>query len=102
MRKTCIQRNKTWGRVAQVSCLQALAAGLLSLALAMPAAAGQREQAKRIHDRLTGVPPTESVLDDMVAELGASGAAAAGLLAMSTCAVESLSPSRIRSKPVPR
>jgi hypothetical protein len=31
--------------------------------------AGAREQAKRIHDRLAGVPPTASVLDQMVDEI---------------------------------
>jgi hypothetical protein len=31
--------------------------------------AGAREQAKRIHDRLTGVPPTAAVLDQMVNEI---------------------------------
>jgi len=67
-----------------IQCVQVLAAGLLALTLAMPAAGGQREQAKRIHDRLTGVPPTESVLDDMVDELNSFGAVAAALLAMDT------------------
>ena len=33
-------------------------AGLLTTVLAMPANAGDREQARRIHDRLAGVPPT--------------------------------------------
>ncbi len=30
--------------------------------------AGPREQAKRIHDRLTGVPPTSTVVDSMAAK----------------------------------
>ena len=38
-----------------------LAAGMMA-----PAQAGYREQAKRIHDRLAGVPPTDTVLQQMV------------------------------------
>jgi len=38
---------------------------IVCLALALPLVAGPREQAKRIHDRLTGVPPTAAVLDRM-------------------------------------
>ncbi|MCC7327515.1 MAG: hypothetical protein IT521_12005, partial [Burkholderiales bacterium] len=41
---------------------------LMSLAAAT-AAAGPREQAKRMHDRLAGVPPTESVLANMAADI---------------------------------
>lgn len=48
---------------------QLIGAGFLSAALALPAAAGPREQAKRIHDRLAGVPPSASVLDTMEAEV---------------------------------
>jgi hypothetical protein len=43
--------------------------GLVCVVLASPALAGPREQAKRIHDRLTGVPPTEAVLDRMEDEI---------------------------------
>lgn len=34
-----------------------------------PANAGPREQAKRIHDRIAGVPPTDQVLADMEADI---------------------------------
>ncbi len=40
-------------------------AGLLSAALVMPANAGDSEQAKRIHDRLAGVPPSAAVMADL-------------------------------------
>jgi hypothetical protein len=40
-------------------------AALLSMVLIAPANAGYREQAKRLHDRLAGVPPTELVLQQM-------------------------------------
>jgi len=52
-------------------------AGLLVLACAAPATAGPREQARRMHDRLVGVPPTEAVLGSMAAKIAANMAAAA-------------------------
>ena len=38
---------------------------LISAVLIAPAHAGYREQAKRLHDRLAGVPPTDAVLQQM-------------------------------------
>jgi len=40
-------------------------AGLLTAVIALPANAGDREQARRIHDRVAGVPPTAAVLSQM-------------------------------------
>ncbi len=48
--------------------VRALAAMLL-LALAQTSLAGPREQAKRLHDRLTGVPPTAATLDSMATKI---------------------------------
>jgi len=56
--------------------------GLLVLACAAPAAAGPREQAKRIHDRLVGVPPTEAVVTSMAAKIAANDAIGAAYEAM--------------------
>ena len=42
----------------------------LCAAIAMHSHAGPREQAKRIHDRLTGVPPSNAMLDAMAASIG--------------------------------
>jgi len=42
----------------------------------------ERRQAKRLHDRLAGIPPEESVLDDMEAELMAGNQMAAAHIAM--------------------
>ena len=42
----------------------------------------ERRQAKRIHDRLAGVPPTETVLDAMEAELISGNNSNAALIAM--------------------
>ena len=49
--------TKALGRVLLV--------GLLTASMTLPAHAGNREQAKRIHDRLAGVPPTDAVLTQM-------------------------------------
>jgi len=46
------------------------------------ALAGDREQAKRIHDRIAGVPPTQAVLDLMEADIAAGDAQAAADRAM--------------------
>lgn len=57
---------RTWSANFAAFChstvVKALAVGLLSASLVSTASAGPREQARRIHDRLAGVPPTEGVL----------------------------------------
>jgi len=56
------------------------AAVAVSIALiALPAMGGTAEKAKRIHDRLTGVPPSASVLASMQTLLGSDPIAAANL-----------------------
>jgi hypothetical protein len=62
------QNIKRWSMFMAVLCL-----GVIS----QLSFAGPREQAKRIHDRLAGVPPTHAVLDQMVAQMGNPEAAAA-------------------------
>jgi len=57
-------------------------AGLLVLAFVAPAAAGPREQAKRMHERLVGVPPSEAVLASMAAKILAGDALGAAYEAM--------------------
>ncbi len=61
-----------------------LAAALAVLCFAAPAAAGdlERKQARRIHDRLTGVPPTAAVLSAMEDRIVAGDAVGAALLAI--------------------
>jgi hypothetical protein len=55
-----------------------------ALALSAPDAwAGPREQARRMHDRLAGVPPTQAVLDSMEAQVAGGNALAAADQAMS-------------------
>jgi hypothetical protein len=59
-------KNKSKNKIHNRWALSALL--VLSFTLASQiAVAGAREQAKRMHDRLAGVPPTEAVLSDMTA-----------------------------------
>ena len=55
---------------------------LLAVQACNPAWAGSREQARRLHDRLAGVPPTDAVLTQMAADIAANNASAAAQLAM--------------------
>ncbi|MGZ3650631.1 MAG: hypothetical protein ACXVB9_02080 [Bdellovibrionota bacterium] len=56
---------------------------VLAVVSAAPSAhAAAIDQAKRIHDRLVGVPPSDAVLQQMVADITAGGAKNAALLAM--------------------
>lgn len=79
--------DRTWkksmdGNGLARAALQWLSVGLLSAALAATAHAGAREQAKRIHDRLAGVPPTETVLQSMESAIQSGNALAAASTAM--------------------
>jgi hypothetical protein len=60
-----------------------LALGLLAIGIAQ---AGSREQAKRMHDRIAGVPPSAAVLDQMAAEIAAGRPLAAANIAMQSSA----------------
>lgn len=61
-----------------------LAAGLCLLMALLPALAeaGAREQARRLHDRIAGVPPTQATLNAMQAQIEAGNARAAADIAM--------------------
>ncbi len=59
-----------------------LLAAIASTAVALPAIAGPREQAKRIHDRLAGVPPSAAVLSQMETAIQANDAVGAAYIAM--------------------
>lgn len=54
----------------------------LVLAAAATSHAGPREQAKRLHDRLTGVPPSPAVLDSMATSIANGDALGAAFEAM--------------------
>ena len=69
-------KNRTWtrnkhadGQILAGRLIQLLTFGLFAVALTNAAYAGPREQAKRIHDRLAGVPPSETVLGNMEANI---------------------------------
>jgi len=74
-------KNRTWTKTGLTGLMRIFLATLLAAAIALPAQAGPREQAKRIHDRLAGVPPSESILAQMEA-LIASDPQAAAYIAM--------------------
>jgi len=59
-----------------------LPASLTLLLLCQTVAAGSLEQAKRIHDRLAGVPPSEAVLQNMAADIDAGDVEQAAFTAM--------------------
>ncbi|HEX7079692.1 MAG TPA: hypothetical protein VF329_01595 [Gammaproteobacteria bacterium] len=61
------------------ACIALVAAA--TLGWASNAVAGPREQAQRIHDRLTGVPPSDAMLDQMEALITSGDALGAALLA---------------------
>ena len=92
-------KNMTRTKPGMAGPLQLAIAGLLALTFVLPANAGPREQAKRIHDRLAGVPaetgglPSDDVLqrmEDIIATNGSdplcpggvTGAACAAYVAM--------------------
>lgn len=54
----------------------------LALLLTLPVMAGPREQAARMHDRLAGVPASDSVLDDMASHIAAGDDFSAAMIAM--------------------
>ena len=74
--------NNVRRRNPGATTLAAACAVLLAMQAALPAFAGAREQAKRLHDRLAGVPATDSVLTQMAAQISGGNPQAAAYLAM--------------------
>lgn len=67
--------------------LPTVLAGLVLVTLSSASAwAGAREQARRIHERIAGVPPTEAVLADMEADVAGGDPQAAAYTAMDNSA----------------
>lgn len=84
-----MKRNQLPGRsvcfAPSFSRLKPIVSGVLAVMLSSvvtDASAGAREQAKQMHDRLTGVLPSETVLLDMAADIEAGDGVAAALTAM--------------------
>ena len=69
--RTCLRSYMT--RALMLTVLLGIAAG--------SAFAGPREQAKRMHDRLAGVPPSDATLDAMAADITGGNALTAALTA---------------------
>src|SRR5580693_3313868 len=69
-------KKARWLFVLGVACAIALA-----LQIATPAFAGPREQAQRIYERIAGVPPSATVLDQMAARTAAADLAGAAAIA---------------------
>ena len=59
-----------------------LSTGLILSFSLSTALAGPREQAKRIHQRLAGVPPSETVLSNMETDIGFGNGVSAAMIAM--------------------
>jgi hypothetical protein len=62
--------------------LRSLITAVLAVIIATPAAAGSLEQARRLHDRLAGVPPSAEVLQEMQSLVAAGDAQGAAEIAM--------------------
>jgi hypothetical protein len=72
-------KNRTWTKTGLTRLMRIFFATLIATAITLPAHAGPREQAQRIHDRLAGVPPTEAILGQMEALLPGNPQAAADI-----------------------
>jgi len=72
-------KNRTWTKTGLTGLMRIFLATVIVAAIALPAQAGPREQAQRIHDRLAGVPPAESVLTQMEALIPGNPQAAADI-----------------------
>ena len=69
-------KNRTWtrnsravGRASTARFVELLLVGLIAITVSSTTSASPREQAKRIHDRLAGIPPSETVLQQMEADV---------------------------------
>jgi hypothetical protein len=76
---SAVARDVGTRRVRVLLAVTALAVALLQ---PLAAEADARTQARRMHDRIAGVPPTAAVLDDMAADIAAGRALDAAYTAM--------------------
>jgi len=76
------QRNAVSTSVPRGRILSLAAVSAAILLASATAHAGPREQARRIHERLAGVPPSEAVLADMEADVAGNRATDAAFTAM--------------------
>lgn len=71
-----------WSPSCVSSIVKRVTALVALVAFAALASAGPREQAKRMHDRIAGVPPADAVLNAMETEIAAGREDQAALIAM--------------------
>ncbi len=86
--KICFRKRRLIARVRGKSTFQLAVAIACVIAVLLPGAAlsGTMEQAKRLHERLAGVPPTDPVLLDMTSDIIGGNAIAAAYTAMDNSA----------------
>jgi hypothetical protein len=77
-----VMKNTTWMKEGFAGLMRLFIAGILTVAIVLPASAGPREQARRLHDRLAGVPPSDAVLQSMEADIAGGDANSAAYTAM--------------------
>lgn len=82
IRKLRGRRGAVTSSVASAGGMLLLAAGVALVSGPGTAEAGAREQARRIHERLAGVPPTDAVLTAMAADISGGNDVAAANRAM--------------------
>jgi hypothetical protein len=71
-----------WSHLSAGSIVMRVTALAAAALCAFAAQAGPREQARRMHDRIAGVPPTDAVLTAMETEIAAGRTQQAALMAM--------------------
>ena len=84
--KTQLSRSKRKKRSSLAATLRYSAVLILATTINISAMAGPKEQARRIHDRLIGVPPSGAVLEDMASSIDAGDALGAAYQAMENAA----------------
>ena len=82
-----VMKYRTWTKMKRdhgwtKPLLSLFVMGLVTAGMIAPAHAGPREQAKRIHDRLAGVPPSDAVLAQMEGLVSGGNALGAASIAM--------------------
>jgi hypothetical protein len=78
------------GSLGMMSLITTVLLLVATLTLSAPAKAGEKEQAKRMHDRLAGVPPSAEVLEQMASLVSQGQVNQAAYLAMENSAFYSV------------
>ena len=84
MTRRDVMKNKSYKNRFSIGRISAVTLAVVMVCSSGYVNAGAREQAKRMHDRLTGVSPSPAVLDTIETELNNNGAESAAQLIMDT------------------